>query len=45
MPCLCVCVSVRLTDELTCSELRQRLGVDDIITVVQWNGFRWYGLV
>ena len=26
---------VEVTDRFTCSELRERLGIDDIITVVQ----------
>jgi len=26
---------VKVTDRFTCSELRERLGVDDIVTVIQ----------
>jgi len=34
---------VKITDWCTCSELRERLGVDDTITVVQQHTLRWYG--
>ena len=27
--------SIKVTDRFTCSELRERLGIDNIITVVQ----------
>ena len=31
---------VKLTDTFTCSELRQRLGTDDIIAVIRRHGLR-----
>jgi len=35
---------IKVTDRFTyCSKLRERLGMDDITTVVQRHGFRWYG--
>jgi len=36
---------VKVTDRFTCSELRERLGIDDIITVIQRHRLRWYGHV
>ena len=32
---------IRVTGKFTCSELRERLGTDDIITVVQRHRLRW----
>jgi len=29
---------IKITDRFTCSELREKLGIDDIITVVRWYG-------
>jgi len=34
-----------LTEQLKCGELRARLWIDDIITMVQWNRLKWYGHV
>jgi len=36
---------VKVTDGFRRSELRERLGIDDIITVVQRHGLRQYGHV
>ena len=36
---------VRITNRFTCSELRERLGTDDIITAIQQHRLRWYGHV
>ena len=36
---------VKLKDRLTSKELRERLGVDDIASVLQQNRLRWYGHV
>ena len=36
---------VKATDRLLCSELRDRLGIDDIITVVLQHRLRWHGRV
>jgi len=36
---------IEVTESLMCSELRQRLGIDDIITAVQRNWLRWYAHV
>jgi len=35
--------SVKVTDRFKYNKLRERLGTDDIITVVQRNRLRWYG--
>jgi len=35
---------VKLKDRLPSKELRERLGVDDIILILQQNRLRWYGL-
>jgi len=35
----------KLRDKLSCVELRQRLGTEDIAKVVQRNRLRWYGPV
>ena len=37
--------SVKLKDRLPSKELRERLGVDDIVLVLQQNRLRWYGHV
>jgi len=34
-----------MCNRFTCSELRQRLGIGDIITVIQRHRLRWYGHV
>ena len=34
---------VKITDKFSCSELRERLEMDDIITVIQQHRLRWYG--
>jgi len=36
---------LKVTDRFTCSELRERLGIDDIITVIQRRRVRRYGHV
>jgi len=36
---------VKLQDRVPSKELRGSLGLDDIISVLQQNRFRWYGLV
>jgi len=36
---------VKVTDKFTCSKLRDRLGIDHIITVVQQHRLKWYGHV
>jgi len=33
---------VKVTDRFACSELRERLGIDDTISVVQQHRLRWY---
>jgi len=32
---------VKVTDRFMYNELRERLGIDDIITVLQWNKWWW----
>ena len=34
---------VKIQDRVPSKELRKRLGLDDIISVLQQNSFRWYG--
>jgi len=34
-----------MCNRFTCSELRQTLGIGDIITVIQRHRLRWYGHV
>jgi len=34
---------IKITDKFSCSELTERLGIDDIITVIQQHKLRWYG--
>jgi len=36
---------IKVIDRFTCSKLRERLGLDYIITVVQQHRLRWYGHV
>ena len=36
---------VKLQDRVPCKELRGRLGLDDIISVLQRNRLQWYGHV
>ena len=36
---------IRDRDRVPSKELRERLGLDDIISVLQQNRFRWYGHV
>jgi len=36
---------VKLQDRVPSKELRKRLGLDDIISVLQQNRLRWYGHV
>jgi len=36
---------VKLQDRITSKRLRERLGLDDIISVLQRNRLRWYGHV
>jgi len=36
---------MKLQHRIPCKRLRERLGLDDIISVLQQNGLRWYGYV
>jgi len=36
---------VKVNDKVPSKELRERLGIDDIILVLQQNKLRWYGHV
>jgi len=36
---------VKVKDEVPTKELRKRLGIDDIILVLQQNRLQWYGHV
>jgi len=36
---------VKVKDKVRSTELRERLGIDDIIMVLQQNRLRWYGRV
>jgi len=36
---------IKLQDKVPNKGLRERLGLDDIISVLQQNGLRWYGHV
>ena len=33
---------IKVIDRFTCSELKERLGIDDIITVIKQHRLRWY---
>ena len=35
--------SIKITKRFTCSELKEKLGTGDVITVIQQNRMRWYG--
>jgi len=37
--------NVKVKDKVPSKELRERLGIDDIILVLQQNRLRWYGHV
>ena len=37
--------NVKVKDRLPSKELRERLGIDDIILILQQNRLRWYGHV
>jgi len=37
--------NVKVKDRVTSKELRERLGIDDIILILQQNRLRWYGHV
>jgi len=37
--------SVKVKDRVPSKELRERLGIDDIISILQQNTLRWYGHV
>jgi len=37
--------NVKVKDRVPSKELRERLGIDDIILVLQQNRLRWYGHV
>ena len=37
--------NVKVKDRVPSKELRERLGIDEIILVLQQNRFRWYGHV
>ena len=37
--------NVKVKDRVPSKELRERLGMDDIILILQQNRLRWYGLV
>jgi len=36
---------VKLSDKVACEELRDRFGLEDVVTVLQRNRLRWYGHV
>jgi len=36
---------VKLSDKVACEELRERLGLEDVVTVLQRNRLRWFGHV
>jgi len=36
---------VKLSDKVACEELRDRLGLEDVLTVLQHDRLRWYGHV
>ena len=36
---------VKVKDKLPCKKMRERLGIDDIILVLQQNRLLWYGYV
>ena len=35
--------NVKVIDRVTSKELRERLGIDDIILILQQNRLQWYG--
>ena len=37
--------NVKVKDRVPTKELRERLGIDDIILILQQNRLRWYGHV
>ena len=37
--------NVKVKDRVPSKELRERLGIDDIILILQQNRLRWYGIV
>ena len=37
--------NIQVKDRVPSTELKERLGVDDIILILQQNRFRWYGYV
>ena len=37
--------NVKVKDRVPCKKLRKRLGIDDIILILQQNRLRWYGHV
>jgi len=37
--------NVKVKDRVPSEELRERLGIDDIILILQQNRLRWYGHV
>ena len=37
--------NVKVKDRVPSNELRERLGIDDIILILQENRLRWYGHV
>jgi len=37
--------NVKVKDRIPSKELRERLGIDDIISILQQNRLRWYGHV
>jgi len=37
--------NVKVKDRVPSKELRERLGIDDIILMLQQNSLRWYGRV
>ena len=37
--------NVKVKDRVPSKELRERLGIDDIILILQQNRLRWYGRV
>jgi len=37
--------AVKLSDKVACEELRDRLGLEDVLIVLQRNRLRWFGHV
>jgi len=37
--------NVKVKDRVACKELRERVGIDNIILILQQNRLQWYGHV